>query len=267
MRKPVRWAFAAVMAAGMVGITVAQDQPRPRGGFGGGFGFGGPTTLLRSKTVREDLKISDDQAKKLQEWGKEYATKSQETMREKMKDIPRDQFREKMGAIMAEATADAYKQIGTILDEKQVARLKQIDVQQSGTRALSRADVQESLKISDEQKEKLRGISEDSGKALQELREEYGIRGFGPTNLDEAKQKEYDRKQAGIRKEVEDKTTAVLNDDQKAKWKELTGAPIDVAKVRDETRPQFGPGNAPPGGFQGKGKGRGKGPEPKKDNN
>ena len=245
MRKPVRWAFVAVMAAGMVGITVAQERQRQGGGFGG-FGFGGPTSLLRSKTVREDLKLTEEQSKKLQEWGKEYGQKAQEAMREKMKDIPREQIREKIGAIMAEMQAETYKQIGTILDEKQVKRLKEIDLQVAGTQALVRPDVQEALKVTDDQKEKLRGVAQDSFTAMRELREEYGVQGFGPPRLDEAKQKEYDRKLAGIRKEVEEKSLAALTDDQKAKWKEKTGAPIDVAKVREETRPQGGPGGRRP---------------------
>lgn len=258
MRKPVRWAFAAVMAAGMVGVTVAQERQRPGGGgFGGGMGFGGPTSLLRSKTVREDLKVTEEQGKKLQEWGKEYFAKTQETMREKMKDIPRDQLREKMGAIMAEMQAETYKQIGTILDEKQVKRLREIDLQMSGTQVLTRGDVQEALKITDDQKEKLRGTGRDAFEAMRELREEYGIQGFGPPMLDEAKQKEYDRKLTGIRKEAETKTLAVLTDEQKSQWKKMTGEPIDVAKVREETRPQGGPGQGRPGGRR---------PDQKKDN-
>lgn len=252
MRISMRWTMAAVMAVGLVSVTVAQQQPRPGGGFPGGGGFGGQdlTSLIRSKTVREDIKVSEEQGKKLVEWNKEFGPKLKEMRETKFKEISKDLSREERGKKFAEINAEIVKEtekeLATVLQSEQVKRLKQIQTQLSFGGPLSRPDVVEALKIADDQKEKLTKIGEDSRKASSDLREALGIRGFGGPRLEEAKQKEYDEKAAAIRKETDEKRTAVLNDEQKAKLKELVGAPIDTAKVRQETTPAGGPGQ--PGG-------------------
>src|SRR6266511_2221757 len=56
-RATLTFAVVALFAA----PATAQRQPRPGGGFGG---FG---NLLTNKSVQEELKITDDQKKKLEE--------------------------------------------------------------------------------------------------------------------------------------------------------------------------------------------------------
>jgi Spy/CpxP family protein refolding chaperone len=230
-------AVAAVLVAGLGGLA-AVAQP-PGGGRGmGGFGGGGPTQLINSKTVQQELKIDEEQAGKLKEWAREYGAKQREKMRELFQGGNID--REKIGEIMAEQTKQAYKEIATVLKEDQVKRLKQIDVQVSGTRAFAMPHVQEALKLTDEQKEKIRDLQASSGKEMQELAQEFGFgrreKGERP---DPEKMAEFQKKSAAIAKETMTKVEGVLTEAQKGNWKELTGASVDVAKIQAESRPQF----------------------------
>ncbi len=238
MRKLARFTMAVTLAAGLVGLAVAQ-QRQPGGG--GGFGFGGqtgPAQLINSKTVQADLKATEEQVTKLKEWAKGWATKSREMLTEKLKDVPMEERFQKMAAVNAEITKIAYEEIGKVLDEKQVKRLKQVELQMAGTRAYSMKDVTDALKITEEQTGKMREIQMASFKDRQELNEEYGIKGFGGggggTKLEGDKAKEYQKKSEAINKDVETKIVAVLTDEQKKKFEEMIGDKIDVAKVRTE---------------------------------
>ena len=236
MRKMARFTMAVTLAAGLVGLAVAQQRQPGGGGFGGGFGQTGPAQLINSKTVQADLKASEEQVTKLKDWAKDWAKTSGEMMREKMKDIPREELGQKMVAINAEISKEAYTAIGKVLDEKQVKRLKQIELQMAGTRAYSTKDVSEALKITEEQTGKMREITMASFKDRQELAEEYGI-SFGKgggAKLEGDKLKEYQKKTEAINKDVATKTEAVLTDEQKKKFEEMIGEKVDVAKIRTE---------------------------------
>jgi hypothetical protein len=232
-----RGAVAAVLVAGLGGLA-ALAQP-PGGGRGFGFGGGGPAQLINSKTVQKELKIDEEQAGKLKEWAREFGAKQREKMQEAMKDVPMEERFQKIGAIMAELNKDAYKEIGSVLKEEQVKRLKQIEVQVAGTRAFALPNVKEALKINEEQAEKIQDISRSSFKEIAELREEFGLKGFGGPQLEPDKQKEYDKKMAGITKDVMDKIMATMSDEQKKTYKDLTGEAVDVATIQRESMPRF----------------------------
>jgi Spy/CpxP family protein refolding chaperone len=244
MRKTLRFSTAAVLVAGLAGVT-ALAQPPGGGGFGG-FGFGGggtgPAQLVRSKTVKAELKVTDEQASKLDEWAKEFQGKMFEMMKDSgiSKDTPREEMGKKMAEMNAKVTDEAYKQIGTVLKEEQVKRLRQIDVQVAGPNAFTRKDVQDALKPTDEQKAKFREINAAAQKERQELRQEYGIGGRpgggGGKGPDQAKMAEYNKKSAALDAETMTKISALLTDDQKKEWTGLIGEKVDVAKIQEETR-------------------------------
>jgi Spy/CpxP family protein refolding chaperone len=239
MRFATRVAVTAALAVGLSGLA-ALAQPK-----GGGFGFGtGPAQLINSKTVQKELKLTDEQTTKLKDWAKEWGAKAREKMQEALKDVPMEERFQKMGPVMAEINKEAYKELGSVLKEDQVKRLKQIEVQMGGTFALAmNAEVKDALKLTEEQQEKIQEINRSMFKEMADLREEYGIRfqpGQPPAKLDPDKQKEFDKKSAAITKDTTEKVIATFNDDQKKKYKELTGEPVDVAAIRREM---------PPGGF------------------
>jgi hypothetical protein len=236
MRFP-KTAVAAVLVAGLSGLAALAQPPGGGRGFGG-FGGGGPTQLINSKTVQQELKIDEGQASKLKEWAREFGAKQREKMRDLFQGGNFD--REKFAEIQAEMTKEAYKEIATVLKDEQVKRLKQIDVQVSGTRAFAMPHVQEALTLTDDQKDKFRQLQEELGKEMQELGQEFGFgrreKGERP---DPEKMAEFQKKSAAIAKEAMTKSLGVLTADQKTKWKDLTGEAVDVAKIQSESRQQF----------------------------
>ena len=171
--------------------------------------------------LASDLKATDDQVSKLKEWAKEYQTAQFKSFAD-FKDLSNEEKAERR----AKSTEEAWKAIGGVLKEDQVKRLKQIELQVGGAFVYSRKDVAEALKISDDQKEKIRDASQSMFKEMADLREEYGIKGFGAPKLDADKQKEYEKKSAAITKDLTTKIQGTLTDEQKTKWKEMTGEPF-----------------------------------------
>jgi len=204
------------VAFGLVGLMSAPALAQGRGGFGGGFGGGGAGMLLSNKGVQQELKVSDEQAKKLDTLAEESRSKARENM-EKLKDATKEERQEKLQAIGAESQAELHKNLAEILKPEQLKRFHQIQTQQAGAGAFSIPRVQNALKLTDDQKSKIREINQETMQAFREARTSAGD----------------DREAAGkklveIRKDSLDKVKALLTDDQKKSWSELIGDPYEV---------------------------------------
>jgi Spy/CpxP family protein refolding chaperone len=205
------------LALAVVALAATAVQAQPRGpGFGGGTLF-----LLTQKSVQEELKMSDEQVKKVTE----LEAKQREAFRD-FRDLSREE-RQKKFEEMAKANTKA---IGEILKEDQLKRVKQISLQQQGLRALANPEVADALKLTDEQKDKVKAVGEEARKEMQAL--------FGAgLERDEAR-----KKMEEIRKASDEKLMGILTDEQKTKFKELQGEPFK-GEIR---RPQFGGGGRRP---------------------
>ena len=202
-----RWFAAAVAMVVVVPLVFAQ---RP----GGGMGFGMSSVfLLTQKSVQDELKLSEEQVKKV--------TELQEKQREGLKGF-KDLSDEEKKAKFEARTKENKKAVEEILKPEQVKRLKQITLQQSGSRAFADPEVAEALKLTDEPKEKIKTIQEDS-------RKEMPKRGEGDRD-------ENRKKMESIRKAADDKIQGVLSAEQKTKLKDLTGEPFK-GEIK---RPEFG---------------------------
>jgi len=201
------------LAFGLVGLMAAPAWAQGRG-FGGG--FGGGTMLLTNKGVQQELKVSDEQATKLNALAEESRAKQREEF-QKLQDLSQDERREKMGQLAQTWNAEMLKNLGGILKPEQVKRFTQIQTQQAGVNAFSTPRVQEALKLTDDQKAKLRTLSDET---IQSTRE--AAQGFQDDREGTMK------KLADIRKQASEKAAALLTDSQKASWKELTGEPYEV---------------------------------------
>jgi hypothetical protein len=153
----MRWQIKIliVVALGFAALDVAQSQVQPPGGgFGGGFGKGGKMnalTLLEMKAVKDELKLTDDQAKKVDE--------------------------------------AVWKSLATVLDAEQVKRLRQIDLQLKDYRAFADAHLQTELKMTADQKANVKTILEDADKETAEILKDFGGgkgggKGFGGANFE-----------------------------------------------------------------------------------
>ena len=107
------------------------------------------------------------------------------------------------------------KAVPDILKADQVKRLDQLKVQAAGLQAFAKDDVVTALKLTDDQKDKIKTLSDDAAREMRELRQGGGGQGAF-------------QKIAAMRKETLDKVQSVLTADQKKTWKDMTGDPFEV---------------------------------------
>jgi Spy/CpxP family protein refolding chaperone len=177
--------------------------------FGQGpFGGRGPSgaMLLGQESVQKELKLTDDQAAKVKEFG--------EAMREKFQEAFGLEGEERAKKFQ-ELAKEGEKAVADILKPEQSKRLKEIVYQQQGPRAFADSAVAKGVGLSEEQQKKIKEINDDTGKQLREL--------FQPGSPpdDETRKKMQD-----LRKEASEKIVKLLSEDQKKKWQELQGAPF-----------------------------------------
>jgi Spy/CpxP family protein refolding chaperone len=210
----------------LLAIPASAQQQRQRGGRGGRGGFGGMdlARLISNESVQKELKLSSDQVQK--------ATAAAQDVREKhpvdrqaLQDLSPEERREKMAAQSKIIDADTAKALAGILTPDQIKRLKQIELYNRGVNAFTEADVQKALNLTSEQKDKIKTIAADAQEEMRNLfpRGQRGQGGQGGGNFAEMQ-----KKMAEFRKSTMEKVVAVLNNDQKAKWHEMVGAPFEV---------------------------------------
>jgi len=211
----------------LAGPALAQRGQGRGGGFGGG--FGGPGFLLMNSSVQKELKLSDDQIKKITDANQSIRDKHRDDF-EAVRKLEGDEQREKREALGKTMREETDKAVGEILKPDQSKRLKEIQLQQEGARAFNEADVQKALNLTDDQKEKIKTINDDASKEMRDLFPPRGRRGGGGGGAppDPSAFQERMKKMADMRKETLDKVTSVLTDDQKKTWKEMTGTPFEM---------------------------------------
>jgi len=205
MRTILTWAAALGLAAC---FTTSASAQGPRGGM-----MGGQTgvALLANKSVQKELKLSDEQIEKADKAATEMREKMQEKFSE-LRDLDQQERQEKMQSLMKEMSTESKKAADGILKPEQTKRLTQIQYQVMGFGAFSDPDVQAKLKMTDEQKNKVKDLQEESMTQMRDLREQFQNDREGAM-----------KKMTEMRTELANKATAMLSDDQKKSWKELTG--------------------------------------------
>src|SRR5271165_1721022 len=192
----------------LVSPALAQNR-------GGGLG-GGAAGFLMAPNVQKDLKLTDAQVGKVQETLREIRQTHQDEYAA-LRDASPDVRWTKM-ATLNETISDEVKKALSFTAE-QSRRYDQISIQAHGLQAFASASVGEKLKLTDDQKTKIREIAEAT-------RSQFA----GPVNKDASEQErtEARNKRAAAQKENMTKVQALLTDDQKSAWKELTGEPIEI---------------------------------------
>lgn len=249
----------------LLGFTEAasaqQEGGGRRGGGGGGGFFGGgftltidKATLLASPKVREELKIKDDLAKKVDEILEAYQKESREVFAGGRGRDASQEEREKRRKESNEKSAAIRKstdgKIAAVLDKDQLARLSEIELQQQGVDGIVSDSVVASLKIEKEQLEKIRAVITTRDEERQKLRGAGGAGGVGGPggagggggNFQEMREKG-----EKIRKDADEKGLAALTKDQLAAFDKLKGKPFELDRA-SLGRGRGGPGNRPEGG-------------------
>lgn len=214
MRTLVRSTVALGLAVLVAAPALAQG---PRGGGrGGAMGL----MLLQNEGVQKELKLTDEQIDKARSAGAELMNKFRSDF-QNFQDKSQDERRE-LGERMQ---SESKKAVAGILKPEQQKRYDQLQLQMQGVNAFESEDLQKALKLTDEQKSKLADLRSSVDSQMRELRQGGGGQGnfarFGE-----------------IRREAMTKAQALLTDDQKKSWREMTGEPFEF---------QFGPPRGAPG--------------------
>jgi len=202
-----------ILTVGALAILASPAWAQGRGGFGGGAFF------LMSENVQKDMKLSADQVGKVQDVLSEVREKHQDEFAE-LRDAAPEERQAKMATLTRTINDEVKK--GLSLSAEQSKRFDQISLQSRGIQAFSDPSVGAKLKLTDEQKSKLREIAE-------------ATRGsFAGFNKDasEEERAEARKKRAATQKENMAKVQAMLSAEQKTAWKELTGEPIEIQAPR-----------------------------------
>jgi hypothetical protein len=199
-----------VLTLGALALLASPAWAQGRGGFGGP-GF------LMAPNVQKDLKLSDEQIGKVQGVLREVNEKHADE-RTAIRELPQEERPAKQIALSKTITEEVKTALALSADQSK--RFDQIALQARGFQAFMDPTVIEKLKVTDEQKSKIREIAEASRAG-----------GGGFANLKDASEEERAaafKKMAETRKENMAKVTALLTDDQKKAWKDLTGEPIEI---------------------------------------
>jgi DNA gyrase/topoisomerase IV subunit A len=220
----------------------------------GGANFSMPKyMMLYTKAVKDELKITAEQDKKIQakikeltpEGGMVFAPQGKEggssegpkvTMSFSFKSADGN------GAASPPVAIDGSKlgalpgmpdfkkideEVNKLLEQPQRDRLKQLALQRQGLSALAQDDVAREVQLEAEQKEMVKHILDDQRKKTQEFFQEMMQNNGGQFNIDRTKVTEHMKKQ---REQTESDLAIVLSPEQKTKWEELQGPKFDFKK-------------------------------------
>jgi hypothetical protein len=202
-----RFVFVLALLLLVSGSSEAWAQRGQGRGMGRRPG-GNPFGLLSQKSVQDELKLSDDQIKKVEA--------QQEKQREAFASL-RDLDPAERQTAMANQAKASQAALADILKEDQLTRFKQISLQQRGGQALEDPEVATALNLTSEQNDRVKAIQEGVQGEMRELFQ------AGAAGGDRA---ELQKKAEALRTSTSEKLLGVLTEGQQAKWKAMQGPPF-----------------------------------------
>jgi hypothetical protein len=198
----------SVLAVGALCLLTSPAMAQGRGGFG----MGG-AALYANASVQKELKFTEEQAKK----AREVVTDLREKYQDKLQEARQSQDFQATQKITGEMTAEAKKMMADVLKPEQAKRFDEISLQQRGIQAFQDPEILKKIPLTDDQKAKVRDLAQDMQSQMAELRQGFQDDPEGTRT-----------KMNNLRKETNTKAVALLTDDQKKTWKEMTGEPFEV---------------------------------------
>jgi DNA-binding MarR family transcriptional regulator len=176
--------------------------------------------MLRGEAVQKELGVTDEQKKTLSELAAQLQAEAMEII-SGLQDLSPEEQKEHMPELMkmvGEKGKDIQDKVDKVLDQKQLARMRELSLQSRGAAALEDDEVSAALKISDDQKTKLVAVREEGSKKMEEAMQ--ALRGGGGGgDAGDIRQKMMD-----MRKELGDKALAVLSSEQREQFEKMKGA-------------------------------------------
>jgi hypothetical protein len=205
MRAFWKWAVVLTVPAISVAAAWAQEPAPPEG-----------TTiklmLLRQKSVQKELNISDDVARKIMAF-----TNGQAEAAGKAIGMAKDERKQ----AFAKLEEQNKKFLADTLNAKQNTRLNQLYLQFTAPYQLTRAEVAQALKLTEEQQQKFKDLHKEHLKEMGEIL-------FSKDNAGRAE------KYAKLREKTRMRILSILNEKQQAQAREAVGAPFMGELVFEE---------------------------------
>ena len=213
----MRGCLKAAMAFGLVAILAGPALAQGRGGMGMGM-MGGPANLLGNPSVQKELKLDEGQIEKAKDLAADYRDKTM-GLRDQLQGLQGQEMMTKRQELMKPINESAMKTAHAFLKPEQVKRLHEISLQQQGATALTDAAVAKKLGVTEEQTTKVKSLLADMQSEAGEIMQSAGD--------DRAAAMQ---KVTALRKETNTKVMALMTEDQKKTWKEMTGEPFEVVQ-------------------------------------
>lgn len=182
-------------------------------------GMSGSAMLLANKSVQEELKMTKEQTEKMGNFQEKLMAKGQDLFG-KLQGAKPEEMREMITKLMKEINDDAEKTAKDVLKPEQMKRLKQIELQQAGLSNFTKEDIQKNLKLTADQKDKIKIVTDDATKDTQALLKDAG--------RDRQKLAEARKKVQALNKEANEKVQKFLTADQKKAMDDVLGAPFEL---------------------------------------
>jgi Spy/CpxP family protein refolding chaperone len=214
----MRRVIKVLWVAGVLGLWVspALAQRGLQGGFGAPMGGGG--VFLDNKSVQDELRMTREQIDKVHEALQKMGEGRKEIFA-KLRDLGQEERIQKMQELTKAMTEETNKLAASVLKPDQLKRFKQIELQQRSFQAFIDPEIQKTLKLSDDQKDKIKTLADDASKETRELFQ--NARGGGNTQ-------DVGNKMRALRKDAMDRVSSLLTAGQKKAWRDLTGEPFEV---------------------------------------
>lgn len=178
-----------------------------------------PITLAQLEDVAGELKLSDEQKKKIAELADEMQQERQAIFQSAAGDF--DMIRREMNDL----NAQMEDELNEALDESQRKRIKEIYVQVNGPAVLQNAKMVAELKLDDEQKSKLETAMDEARTRMFGAFQEF--QSLSPEDRETRQNELADERDAAY--------LAVLSDEQKKSLEEMKGEKFDadLSKIPD----------------------------------
>jgi len=174
--------------------------------------------------INRELNITDEQMRRLNEAYTPIRTRYTSEF-DKLQQMNEEQRRARLQELRRSWTTDVDKSLGGVLDQKQMARYRQLEMQHRGIDVFSDPDVQRKLNLTDEQQRKFKELGDRFAKQRREIDK------LAQTNREEAT-KRYQTYDKDLRGSVEN----ILTEPQRKMWQDMSGQPY-------EFQPNFGHSN------------------------
>lgn len=195
---------AVMLALTMSALAQRGDErPGPDGNQGN------LARVLQNQAVQKELALTEEQVTKARAASMAVLEKHRQDF---VKALESDNKRDEIRKVFLAVTDETFEALRSILDSKQLERLKQIELQFFGARALGRPNVIAALKPTEEQK-----------KAFDALGDQFGEKMRLVATDSASSPAEKAKRRSAVNDELAKELANILDEKQRTEWNKLIG--------------------------------------------